>query len=212
MEQKPSENVIDEKKDSFKILGIGSSLNKKSTSTRILQITLEKSRIYGATVSLLNLREFNLPIFNPNKPRETTPDIIKINEEVNESDAFILATPDYHGSMSGGMKNFLDYYWYEFSGKLFGYIVSSHEKGLTVIDHMRTAVRQCYGWSLPYGLSINSENDFDIDGNINNVYLNQRINNMARDMVTYGKLLSKQFLYDVNTKQENTFASQFVKK
>lgn len=212
MEQKPSENVIDEKKDSFKLLGIGSSLNKKSTSTRILQITLEKSRKYGATVSLLNLREFNLPIFNPNKPRETTPDIIKINEEVNESDAFILATPDYHGSMSGGMKNFLDYYWYEFSGKLFGYIVSSHEKGLTVIDHMRTAVRQCYGWSLPYGLSINSENDFDIDGNIKNVYLNQRINNMARDMVTYGKLLSKQFLYDVNTKQENTFASQFVKK
>ncbi|MDR4511771.1 MAG: NAD(P)H-dependent oxidoreductase [Nitrososphaeraceae archaeon] len=212
MEQKPSENVIDEKKDSFKILGIGSSLNKKSTSTRILQITLEKSRKYGATVSLLNLREFNLPIFNPNKPRETTHDIIKINEEVNESDAFILATPDYHGSMSGGMKNFLDYYWYEFSGKLFGYIVSSHEKGLTVIDHMRTAVRQCYGWSLPYGLSINSENDFDIDGNIKNVYLNQRINNMARDMVTYGKLLSKQFLYDVNTKQENTFASQFVKK
>ena len=212
MEQKPSENVIDEKKDSFKILGIGSSLNKKSTSTRILQITLEKSRKYGATFSLLNLREFNLPIFNPNKPRETTPDIIKINEEVNESDAFILATPDYHGSMSGGMKNFLDYYWYEFSGKLFGYIVSSHEKGLTVIDHMRTAVRQCYGWSLPYGLSINSENDFDIDGNIKNVYLNQRINNMARDMVTYGKLLSKQFLYDVNTKQENTFASQFVKK
>lgn len=212
MEQKPSENIIDEKIDSFKILGIGSSLNKRSTSTRILQITLEKSRKYGANVSLLNLREFNLPIFNPNKPRETTSDIIKINKEVNESDAFILATPDYHGSMSGGMKNFLDYYWYEFSGKLFGYIVSSHEKGLTVIDHMRTAVRQCYGWSLPYGLSINSENDFDIDGNIKNVYLNQRINNMARDMVTYGKLLSEQFLYDVKTKQENTFASQFVKK
>jgi len=212
VEQKPSENIIDEKIDSFKILGIGSSLNKRSTSTRILQITLEKSRKYGANVSLLNLREFNLPIFNPNKPRETTSDIIKINKEVNESDAFILATPDYHGSMSGGMKNFLDYYWYEFSGKLFGYIVSSHEKGLTVIDHMRTAVRQCYGWSLPYGLSINSENDFDIDGNIKNVYLNQRINNMARDMVTYGKLLSEQFLYDVKTKQENTFASQFVKK
>ncbi|MDX1372500.1 MAG: NAD(P)H-dependent oxidoreductase, partial [Nitrososphaeraceae archaeon] len=141
-----------------------------------------------------------------------THDLIKINQEVNRSDAFILATPDYHGSMSGGMKNFLDYYWYEFSGKLFGYIVSSHEKGLTVIDHMRTAVRQCYGWSLPYGLSIHAENDFDIDGNIKNMYLNQRINNMARDMVTYGKLLVTQFLYDVNTKQENTFASQFVKK
>ncbi|MDX1373628.1 MAG: NAD(P)H-dependent oxidoreductase, partial [Nitrososphaeraceae archaeon] len=117
MEQQASENVIDKKKDSFKILGIGSSLNKKSTSTRILQMTLETSRKYGATVSLLNLQEFNLPIFNPNKPREITHDLIKINQEVNRSDAFILATPDYHGSMSGGMKNFLDYYWYEFSGK-----------------------------------------------------------------------------------------------
>lgn len=205
-------NTIDEKLDKFKILGIGSSLNKKSTSTRILEMTLDKSKKYGASIGMINLREFNLPIFNPNRPRETNEDIIKINEQVKGSDAFILATPDYHGSMSGGMKNFLDYYWYEFSGKLFGYIVSSHEKGLTVIDHMRTAVRQCYGWSLPYGLSIHSENDFDIHGIIKNVSLNQRINNMARDMVTYGRLIVTQFQYDINKKEKNTFASQFVKK
>jgi NAD(P)H-dependent FMN reductase len=71
---------------------------------------------------------------------------------VKWADAFILATPDYHGSMAGSMKNFLDYFWSEFAGKLFGYICSSHEKGLTVMDQMRTAVRQCYGWSMPYGI------------------------------------------------------------
>jgi NAD(P)H-dependent FMN reductase len=80
VDQQSPVNVIDEKMDGFKILGIGSSLSNNSTSTKILQMTLEKSRKYGATIALLDLREFNLPIFIPNKPRETTNDIRKINE------------------------------------------------------------------------------------------------------------------------------------
>jgi FMN reductase len=39
--------------------------------------------------------------------------------------------------------------------------VASHEKGLTVVDQMRTAIRQCYGWSMPYNISINGEKDFN---------------------------------------------------
>ena len=76
-------------------------------------------------------------------------------------DAIVIATPDYHGSMSGAVKNFLDYHWKEFTGKLFGYVVASHEKGLTVMDQLRTAVRQCYGWSLPYGVATHGAEDFD---------------------------------------------------
>ena len=212
IDQQSPVNIIDEKIDGFKILGIGASLRKNSTSTKILQMTLKECQKYGAIIGIIDLRQIELPIFSPNKPKEITENVRKINDEVIESDAFILATPDYHGSMSGGMKNFLDYYWYEFSGKLFGYIVSSHEKGLTAIDHMRTAVRQCYGWSLPYGLSIHGENDFDDEGNLKNTYLNQRMKNMGRDMVTYGKLIATQFLYDKNLKENNTFAFQFVKK
>jgi len=32
------------------------------------------------------------------------------------------------------------------------------------MDQMRTAVRQCYGWSLPYGVSVNGEEDFNEKG------------------------------------------------
>ena len=39
--------------------------------------------------------------------------------------------------------------------------MASHEKGLTVVDQMRTAIRQCYGWSMPYNISINGEKDFN---------------------------------------------------
>ena len=204
-------NLINKKITGFKLLGIGSSLRKNSSSNRILRMVLEKSQRYGADTKLIELREINLPVFNPNKPRETSDDVIKLNNQMINADAFILATPDYHGSMSGGMKNFLDYYWYEFSGKIFGYIVSSHEKGLTVMDHMRTAIRQCYGWSLPYGLSINTEYDLDEHYNINNPKLLLRIENMSRDIVIYGKLLRMQFIHDTNNKEPTTFAFQFKK-
>ena len=79
------------------------------------------------------------------------------------------------------------------------------------MDHMRTAIRQCYGWSLPYGLSIHSEEDFDQYHNINNPRLQLRIENMSRDIVTYGKLLRMQFLTDLNNKEPTTFAFQFTK-
>ena len=94
---------------------------------------------------------------------------------------------DYHGSMSGVIKNFLDHYWEEFAGKTFGYIVASHEKGLTAMDQMRTAVRQCYGWSMPYGISVNGEQDFDIKGELRNSMLIQRLEMLARDLVVYGR-------------------------
>ena len=204
-------NLINKKITGFKLIGIGSSLRKNSSSTKILRMVLEKSQRYGANAELIELHKINLPIFNPNKPREISDDVTKLNNHMRNADAFILATPDYHGSMSGGMKNFLDYYWYELSGKIFGYIVSSHEKGLTVMDHMRTAIRQCYGWSLPYGLSIHSEEDFDQYDNINNPRLQLRIENMSRDIVTYGKLLRMQFLTDLNNKEPTTFAFQFTK-
>jgi len=202
-------NLINTKITGFKLLGIGSSLRKNSSSNKILKMVVDKSQRYGANTSILELSKMNFPIFNPNKPKEISEDIKKINDKIINADAFILATPDYHGSMSGGMKNFLDYYWYEFSGKIFGYIVSSHEKGLTVMDHMRTAIRQCYGWSLPYGISINTEYDLDEHYNISNLKLLPRIENMSKDIVIYGKLLRMQFIHDTNNKEPNTFAFQF---
>jgi FMN reductase len=111
--------------------------------------------------------------------------------------------------MSGSMKNFLDYYWEEFAGKIFGYICTSHEKGLTVMDQMRTTVRQCYGWSLPYGISVNAEEDFNETGDIINNLLAKRLNILARDIVVYGKLIREQFLRDVNSEVTDTFAARY---
>jgi len=141
----------------IKILGVGSSMRQGSFSTEALKIVLDFAKQNGAQTRLLDLQQTQLPMLY-SKDKETK-EIQKVTDDVKWADAFILATPDYHGSMSGSMKNFLDYFWSVFAGKLFGYICASHEKGLTVMDQMRTAVRQCYGWSMPYGISVNGAMD-----------------------------------------------------
>ena len=152
----------------IKILGVGSSMRDGSYGTRILKMVLDAARKHEAKTRLLDLRGTITPMFNPDMSNEHHEQMKGMIEDANWADAFVLASPDYHGSMSGVMKNFLDFYWEEFAGKTFGYICSSHEKGLTVMDQMRTAVRQCYGWSLPYGISVNGEEDFNEKGEIIN--------------------------------------------
>jgi NAD(P)H-dependent FMN reductase len=198
------------------VLGVAGSMREQSYSTRGLKMVLEETKKYNAESYMLEVRKINLPLYDPS---EITSDscssnnnnvLERITTTLRWADVFVLASPDYHGSMSGGMKNFLDYFWEEFAGKTFGYIVASHEKGLTVADQMRTAVRQCYGWSMPYNISINGEKDFDSKGNLINSALAKRIKMLSRDLVTYGTLIRRQFLEDVaNQEISDTFATHY---
>lgn len=196
-----------------KVLGVAGSMRKNSHSTRILRILLQIAKEkYGAQTQILDLRETRLPLYNPTLETNESVDNNSIqiaSDAVKWADAFILASPDYHGSMSGTVKNFLDYFWEEFAGKTFGYVCSSHEKGLTVMDQMRTAVRQCYGWSLPYGVSINGEQDFNSKGEIINAILSRRLIMLARDLSVYGKLIRQQFQKDLEEKDSYTFAARY---
>jgi FMN reductase len=191
----------------IKILGVAGSMRESSYSTRAVRLCLEMAESRGAEARLLDLRDIALPMYQPDMVG--TENVRLVGETVEWADAFLLGTPDYHGSMSGALKNFLDYHWSEFAGKLFGYICASHEKGLTVMDHLRTAVRQCYGWSLPYGVSIHGEQDFDVSGQIVNARQAHRLTMLSRDLVVYGALLREQFDHDVVEREPNTFAARY---
>jgi NAD(P)H-dependent FMN reductase len=89
------------------------------------------------------------------------------------------------------LKNFLDHFWREFAGKLFVTIVASPEKGLTVTEQLRTVARQCYAWTLPYGIAFTTETDVK-GGRIVSDLLKERLEMMARDVCVYGRLLARQ--------------------
>ena len=131
-----------------------------------------------------------LPLFNPDSAHAAK-DFPALRARVERADVLLLGTPDYHGSMSGALKNFLDHFWREFAGKLFATIVASHEKGLTVTDQLRTVARQCYAWSMPYGVAFAEREDVR-DGQIVSAAFQQRLEMLVRDARVYGGALAQQ--------------------
>ena len=194
--------------EKVRILGVASSMRSNSHSTRLLNYVLQKASNYNAEVRSINLSDSPLPFYRPTKDLVNNENVKSITRDVSWANAYILASPDYHGSVSGTLKNFLDYFWKEFAGKTFGYIVASHEGGLTVMDQMRTAVRQCYGWSMPYGISINGAKDIDQFGEFSDEKLISRVEMLARDIVVYGSIIYGQFLKDKSSRV-TSFANRY---
>lgn len=198
-----------------RILGVVGSLKAQSVSRFAVRHVLDAAKRLDAEVDFIDLKTHPLPIFDPD--HRQSPQLEKILKQVNWANAYVLGTPDYHGGMSGAMKNFLDYFWKEFAGKLFGYVCASHEKGLTVMDQMRTTVRQCYGWSLPYGVSL-LDDDVDLKSQkITNDRVAARLNFLARDLATYAPLIHQQFTADLSSENPDAgfavhYRRHFAKK
>ena len=174
----------------LRILAIVASTNADSITRVVVSAVAEELSNAGCEVDLLDLSQEPLTMFNPETtPRQ--PGFAALKTRVDRADVFVLGTPDYHGSMSGAMKNFFDHFWQEFAGKLFATVVASHEKGLTVTDQLRTVARQCYAWSLPYGVAF-ADKQHVANGQIVNEAFKSRLGMFVRDTQVYGALLAAQ--------------------
>jgi FMN reductase len=172
------------------VLAVIGSLHRDSVTRTVVQHIADQLRAAGCVVDVLDLDKEPLPLYNPDTAEDHT-SFPALQARVDRADVFILGTPDYHGSISGALKNFLDHFWHEFAGKLFASLVASHEKGLTVTDQLRTIARQCYAWSLPYGVSFTDKQDVQ-NGQIASDSLKKRLEMMIRDVRVYGELLTRQ--------------------
>jgi len=165
------------------------TLSQRSVLSAVVGQLSHQLKTEGCAVDVLDFETEPLAIYIP----EVTPGLpayADLQARVDCADVILLATPDYHGGISGAIKNFLDHFWREFAGKLFVTIVGSNEKGLTVTDQMRTVARQCYAWTLPYGVAFTHE---DVKGGqIVSETLKDRLQMMVHDTCVYGKLLARQ--------------------
>ena len=178
----------------LKILAVVGSLQRDSALRSVIEHISSKLEA-TCSVDVLDFKEEPLALYDPDTAREL-PDYRKLQSRVDQADVLLLATPDYHGSISSAMKNFLDHFWQEFAGKLFVTIVASPEKGLTVIDQLRTVARQCYAWTLPYGIGFTTGVDIK-DGKVTNEAFRDRLEMVVRDLRIYGELLARQRRLDL---------------
>src|SRR5437870_6064519 len=181
---------------SLGILAVVGSLQRGSALRAVVRHIAPQLETARCSVDVLDFEKEPLALYNPDTAHGL-PDYAKLQARVERADVIVLATPDYHGSISSAMKNFLDHFWHEFAGKLFVTIVASHEKGLTVTDQLRTVARQCYAWTMPYGVSF--ADDMDIkDGEIISDGFRKRLEMFVHDLDRYGALLARQRELDLS--------------
>jgi FMN reductase len=189
---------------SLNVLAVAGSLHRDSVTRTVIHHVAERLRSEGCLVDVLDFEKEPLALYNPDTAHDL-PGYPDLQARVERADVIVLGTPDYHGSVSGAVKNFLDHFWHEFGGKLFATIVASHEKGLTVTDQLRTIARQCYAWTLPYGVSFTDNEDVKA-GQIVSEALLRRLEMLTRDVRVYGQILGKQRKADLASKDPGFLA------
>lgn len=164
----------------MKIIGIGGSLRKGSYSYQGLKFAFDFLKAKGLDAEIIDLRELNLPFCNGSKVYVDYPDVQKFRKKVQEAQGILLATPEYHGSLSGVLKNALDLLEEEdVRGKIVALmsIVGGAHSG-NAINTLRIICRQLHCWVLPEQVIIaNAEENFR-DNQIVNKETSQRLEKM----------------------------------
>ncbi|MEB3371374.1 NADPH-dependent FMN reductase [Saccharopolyspora mangrovi] len=157
------------------IVGLGGTLRESSSSERALRHALAAAAGQGARTKLFAGQALDLPMYTVDRSGRT-PAAIALVDALAQADGVIIATPGYHGGISGLVKNALDYvedlrdhappY---LDGRAIGCIVCAYgwQATTTTLVSLRSTVHALRGWPTPLGVAINSaQTIFDDAGQV----------------------------------------------
>ncbi|MEC4816777.1 MAG: NADPH-dependent FMN reductase [Scytonema sp. PMC 1069.18] len=169
-----------------KIVGIGGSLRPESYTQLALQLAAQRIQTLGAEVEILDLRQMQLPFCNGEQEYPDFPDVQKMRDAVTSADGLILGTPEYHGGVSGVLKNALDLMSFdELSGKVTGLIsVLGGQPNSNALNDLRLIMRWVHGWVIPEQIAIGQAwKAFSPEGKLLDEKLSQRFDQFAQSLV-----------------------------
>lgn len=119
-----------------KVLALAGSLRTDSYNKKLVKVAARGAESAGAQVTLIDLREFELPIYDGDI--ETASGLPagakRLKKMFIESDGVLIASPEYNSSISGALKNAIDWIsrpepgeapFVAFSGKVAGLLAAS---------------------------------------------------------------------------------------
>lgn len=172
----------------IKIVGILGSLRSNSYSALALKQAINRVEALGAETEILDLREMNLPFCNGGDEYPDYPDVDIMRDKVKAANGLILATPEYHGSVSGVLKNALDLMSFEhLSGKVTGTIsVLGGQSNSNALNDLRIIVRWVHGFVIPEQIAVGQAwQAFDSEGEIKDNKLGERFDAFAQSLLDY---------------------------
>lgn len=133
-----------------KILAFAGSTRRESFNRRLLPYAVDGARKAGAEVTLVELADFPLPLFNQDEEAAAglPPNARKLKDLFKGHDALLLACPEYNGSITPLLKNTLDWISRQdgaeagsvpYKGKLAGLVSASAGRwgGMRGLRHVR---------------------------------------------------------------------------
>ncbi|WP_424017368.1 NADPH-dependent FMN reductase [Halorientalis pallida] len=151
--------------------------------------TLDAARSAGATTDLLDLRQWDLPTFDSDRP--DAGEASAVRRRVREADAVLLATPMYHGSYASPLKTALDYCGFdEFEDTTVGLLaVSGGGFPLPALEHLRTVCRALDAWTLPTQVAVPDSHSALTDaGAFADDAVAERVAGLGRELVAYANV------------------------
>lgn len=93
-----------------KFLAFSGSSRTGSYNQRLIDLATNMARDAGATVTTINLKDFDLPIYDADMEAAAFPNAaIELKALFVSHSGFLIASPEYNGSISGLLKNSIDW-------------------------------------------------------------------------------------------------------
>ncbi|HEY2686172.1 MAG TPA: NAD(P)H-dependent oxidoreductase [Steroidobacteraceae bacterium] len=176
------------------IVAVGGTLRPNSSTEMAMRHVLKAAEAAGSHTHLICGAALDLPMYQPDNPQRSAA-AISLVAELSRADGIIIGSPGYHGSISGLVKNALDYaedlrrdtrpY---FSGRAVGCIATAGgwPAAVNTLNTLRDIVHALRGWPTPLGAAINStENAFDAQGHVLIPRIGQVLDLMAGEVLSF---------------------------
>ena len=167
----------------MKFLVFAGSTRTQSFNRRLAAVAAHMARDAGAEVTLLELADFDIPLYNADLETAGTPaDVIRLKEVLDDHPAWVICSPEYNGSYTGLLKNTIDWAsspvaghaeWSDgtrpFAGKVVGMLSASNGAlgGLRSQSHLAPLLLNLECWLAPRHFALpRAASAFDAQGQL----------------------------------------------
>ena len=153
-----------------KLLVFAGSTRQHSYNRRLAQVAAGMAREAGADVTLLELSDFDIPLYNADLEARGTPtDVLRLKQVLSDHPAWIICSPEYNGSYTALLKNTIDWasspvkgdpVWQDgtraFRGKVVGMLSASPGAlgGLRSQSHLAPLLTNLECWLAPKAFAL----------------------------------------------------------
>jgi FMN reductase len=176
------------------IVGIGGTLRPGSSTEKAVNCVLQHAQALGAETRSFAGTALAFPYYDPtDEDREEK--ITDFLQAIKNANAVIIASPAYHGGISGLVKNAIDYLQdlaadenVYLENKAVGCIGTGYgwQGANATLQALRMVSHSLRGWVTPLGIALNSaENHFDENGRCHTDTVDNQFCIMARELVDF---------------------------